>query len=82
MNRNNLLPIFDDDDDFVVTQRETSLLLTVRQVANILKLSPESVRKEIKRNKIRASRVGPQGGVLRVRLDWLEEYIEKRKNFS
>ncbi|MDR1142472.1 MAG: helix-turn-helix domain-containing protein [Planctomycetaceae bacterium] len=70
MSNNNFLPMFDDDEIAVVSQRSMESLLTVRQVANILKLSPEAVRIEIKRKKIKASRVGPKGGVLRVRPDW------------
>jgi hypothetical protein len=81
------LPFFDGNEipvveTSVVSYRNLEPLLTIRQVATILKLSPEAVRIEIKKNKIMASRVGPKGGILRIHPDWLIDYIEKRKNFS
>lgn len=54
-------------------------LLTVKEVAKILKVDPKSVRAEINAGRLLASCVGPKGGVIRIRLEWLDAYLESRK---
>ena len=54
-------------------------LLTVKEVAEILKVRPETVRNEISAGHLTASRVGIKGGVARIRPEWLLAYLEKRK---
>ena len=54
-------------------------LLTVKEVAEILKVRPETVRDEINSGRLCASRVGKKGGVARIRLEWLADYLERRK---
>lgn len=53
-------------------------VLTVREVAEILKVRPETVRAEINAGRLAASRVGPKGGVLRIRQEWLDQYLAKQ----
>ena len=57
-------------------------ILSVMDVAGILKIRPESVRAEINAGRLAASRVGPKGGVMRIRLEWLIEYLESQKIFA
>lgn len=53
-------------------------ILTVQEVAEILKIRPETVRAEINAGRLAASRIGPKGGVLRVRREWLDEYLAEQ----
>ena len=54
-------------------------LLTVKEVANILKVRPETVRGEISAGRLAALRIGAKGGATRIRPEWLHIYLEKRK---
>ena len=56
-------------------------LLTVKEVAEILKINPKSVRAEVNAGRLFATRVGTKGGVTRIRPEWLNAYLEKRRNF-
>ena len=57
-------------------------LLTVKEVAKILKIDPKSVRAEINAGRLCATRIGTKGGVTRIRSEWLDAYLEKRKIFA
>jgi excisionase family DNA binding protein len=57
-------------------------LLTVKEVAEILKVRPETVRDEINAGRLKASRVGAKGGIARIRPEWLDDYLERRKILS
>ena len=57
-------------------------LLTVKEVAEILKVRPETVREEISAGRLAATRVGSKGGVTRIDPKWLRAYLESRKIFA
>lgn len=62
-----------------MTQAEPDEFLTVREVAEILKIRPETVRAEINAGRLTASRVGPKGGIMRISRGWVREYLDQQK---
>ncbi len=57
-------------------------LLSVKEVASILQIRPETVRLEVKRNNLRAMRIGPKMGILRFNPSDITEYLEGRANLQ
>jgi excisionase family DNA binding protein len=55
--------------------KEHHMLYTVEQVADILQVSPQTVRRLIKEGQIKAVRVGIQ---LRVKKEELDRYLESQ----
>lgn len=53
-------------------------LLTVKEVAELLKMSVKTVRNEIRRNRIGVTLLGPKGGIMRVRRSEVHRYISER----
>ncbi len=53
----------------------TCELLTVEEVAEILRLSPEAIRRRVSRGDFKAYRPSPR--TLRFRLDDIQAYIER-----
>ena len=53
-------------------------LMTVKEVADYLRLSEKAVRTEIYRKKIGFTRVGPKGGNVLVRKSEVERYVNER----
>ncbi len=53
-------------------------LLTVKEVADYLRLSEKTVRDEIRRNRIGVTLLGPKGGVMRIVRSEVERYVRER----
>lgn len=51
------------------------MLLTVQQVAEQLNLSASAVYELVSRRRLRALRLGPRGGAIRIRPEDIEEYL-------
>lgn len=50
--------------------------LDLKQAAPLVGMSAYSLRQVVLKGKIEHARVGPKGGLIRFRREWLEDYLE------
>ena len=54
-------------------------LLTVKEVAEYLRVCEKTIRKEIKQNNISTIKIGPKGSIVLIRLADVISYLDKCK---